>query len=183
MLFSFLRQSPILGTRYRTVLFPKYADAFLMMYQTAAVGIFTNIGAFGGFCHGNPVSLERVQSGDFGMEKARKRPVFRHLRTFSRWQGQKDLKKQFRLLPCFIACFCVVFGTLCNVIRTAEQSITKPECPNLRQILDRYSLLCNHHPIWFITFIRSSEKGEYFFHLYKTLFLIAHNFLHTILTI
>ena len=98
-------------------------------------------------------------------------------------QGQKDLKKQFRLLPCFIACFCVVFGTLCNVIRTAEQSITKPECPNLRQILDRYSLLCNHPPIWFITFIRSSEKGEYFFHLYKTLFLIAHNFLHTILTI
>ena len=64
---------PILGTRYKTVLFPKFADAFLMMYQTAAVGIFTNIGAFGRFCHGNPVSLERVQSGDFGMEKARKR--------------------------------------------------------------------------------------------------------------
>ena len=63
----------ILGTRYRTVLFRKFADAFLMMYRTAAVGIFTNIGAFGGFCHGNPVSLERVQSGDFGMEKARKR--------------------------------------------------------------------------------------------------------------
>ena len=75
MLFSFLRQSPILGTRYRTVLFPKFADAFLMMYQTAAVGIFTNIGAFGGFCHGNPVSTERVQSGDFGMEKARKRRI------------------------------------------------------------------------------------------------------------
>ena len=34
----------ILGTRYRTVLFPKLADAFLMMYQTAAVGLFTNIG-------------------------------------------------------------------------------------------------------------------------------------------
>ena len=65
----------ILGTRYRTVLFPKLPDAFLMMYQTAAVGIFTNIGAFGGFCHGKPVSIERVHSGDFGMEKARKRPV------------------------------------------------------------------------------------------------------------
>ena len=60
---------PILGTRYRTVLFPKLADAFLMMYQTAAVGIFTNIGTFGGFCHGNPVSIERVHSGDFGIEK------------------------------------------------------------------------------------------------------------------
>ena len=65
----------ILGTRYRTVLFPKLADAFLMMYRTAAVGIFTNIGAFGGFCHGKPVSLERVQSDNFGIEKARKRPV------------------------------------------------------------------------------------------------------------
>ena len=54
---------PILGTRYRTVLFRNFADALLMMYQTAAVGIFTNIGAFGGFCHGNPVSIERVQSG------------------------------------------------------------------------------------------------------------------------
>jgi hypothetical protein len=49
------------------------ADAFLMMYQTAAVGIFTNIGAFGGFCHGKPVSIERVHSDDFGIEKARKR--------------------------------------------------------------------------------------------------------------
>ncbi len=64
---------PIHGTRCRTVLFPKLADAFLMMYQTAAVGIFTNIGAFGGFCHGKPVSLERVHSDDFGIEKARKR--------------------------------------------------------------------------------------------------------------
>ena len=63
----------ILGTRYKTVLFPKLADAFLMMYQTVAIGIFTNIGAFGGFHHGNPVSTERVQSGDFGMEKACKR--------------------------------------------------------------------------------------------------------------
>ena len=46
-----------------------------MMYQTAAVEIFTNNGAFGGFCHGNPVSLERVQSDNFGMEKARKRRI------------------------------------------------------------------------------------------------------------
>ena len=66
---------PILGTRYKTVLFRKLADAFLMMYQTAAVGIFTIIGAFGGFCHGNPVSLERVHSGDFGIEKARKHRI------------------------------------------------------------------------------------------------------------
>ena len=65
----------ILGTRYRTVLFPKLPDAFLMMYQTAAVGIFTNIGAFGGFCHGKPVSIERVHSGDFSIEKARKRRI------------------------------------------------------------------------------------------------------------
>ena len=70
-----LRQFPILGTRYKTVLFPKLADAFLMMYQTAAVGIFTNIGAFGGFHHGNPVSIERVHLDDFGMEKARKRRI------------------------------------------------------------------------------------------------------------
>ena len=63
----------ILDTRYKTALFRKFADAFLMMYQTAAVGIFTNNGVFGGFCHGNPVSTERVQSGDFGMEKACKR--------------------------------------------------------------------------------------------------------------
>ncbi len=65
----------ILGTRYKTVLFRKLADAFLMMYQTAAVGIFTNNGAFGGFCHGKPVSLERVHSDDFGIEKARKRRI------------------------------------------------------------------------------------------------------------
>ena len=65
----------ILGTRYRTVLFQKFADAFLMMYRTAAVGIFTNIGAFGGLCHGNPVSIERVHSNDFGTKKARKRRI------------------------------------------------------------------------------------------------------------
>ncbi len=65
----------ILGTRYKTVLFRKLADAFLMMYQTAAVGIFTNIGAFGGFCHRKQVSIERVQSGNLCMEKARKRRI------------------------------------------------------------------------------------------------------------
>ena len=70
---SFPCQSLILGTRCKTVLFPKLADAFLMMYQTAVVGIFTIIGAFEGFCHGNPVFIERVHSGNFGIEKARKR--------------------------------------------------------------------------------------------------------------
>ena len=65
----------ILDTRYKTALFRKFADAFLMMYQTAAVGIFTNNGVFGGFCHGNPVSIERVHSGDFSIEKARKRRI------------------------------------------------------------------------------------------------------------
>ena len=63
------------GTRYKTVLFPNFADAFLMMYQTAAVEIFTNNGAFGGFCHGYPASIERVQSGDFGTKKACKRRI------------------------------------------------------------------------------------------------------------
>ena len=92
----------ILGTRYRTVLFRKLADAFLMMYQTVAVGIFTNIGTFGGFCHGKPVSIERVHSGDFGMEKARKRPAFRHLRTFSQWQGQKDLNPRHAVLEAML---------------------------------------------------------------------------------
>ena len=90
------------GTRYRTVLFPNLADAFLMMYQTAAVGIFTNIGAFGGFCHGKPVSLERVHLDDFGMEKARKRPVFRHLRTFSRWQEQNDSNARHAVLEAML---------------------------------------------------------------------------------
>ena len=71
----FPRQSPILGTRYRTVLFQKFADAFLMMYQTATAQIFTNIGAFGGFCHGYPASIERVHSGDFGTKKACKHPI------------------------------------------------------------------------------------------------------------
>ena len=99
---SFLRRSPILGTQYRTVLFPKFSDAFLMMYQTAAVGIFTNIGAFVGFRHGKAVSIERVHSGDFSIEKARKRPVFRHLRTFSRWQGQKDLNPRHAVLEAML---------------------------------------------------------------------------------
>ena len=98
----FLHQSPLLGTRYKTVLFPKFADAFLMMYQTVTVEIFTNIGAFGGFCHGNPVSIERVHSGDLGTKKARKRPAFRHLRTFSRWQGQKDLNPRHAVLEAML---------------------------------------------------------------------------------
>ena len=99
---SFLRQSLILDTRYRTVLFLKLADAFLMMYRTVAVGIFTNIGAFRGFCHGNPVSLERVQSGDFGIEKARKCPAVEHLRTFFEWQGQKDLNPRHAVLEAML---------------------------------------------------------------------------------
>ena len=96
------RQFPILGTRYKTVLFPKFADAFLMMYRTAAVGIFTNIGAFGGFCHGNPVSTERVQSGDFGIEKARKRRILGVCRLPWRWQGQKDLNPRHAVLEAML---------------------------------------------------------------------------------
>ena len=92
----------ILGTRYKTVLFPKFADAFLMMYQTAAVGIFTNIGAFGGFCHGNPVSIERVHLGDFGMEKARKRRIVGVYRLLDRWQGQKDLNPRHAVLEAML---------------------------------------------------------------------------------
>ena len=86
------------GTRYRTVLFPNLADAFLMMYQTAAVEIFTNIGAFGGFCHGNPVSIERVHSGVFGTKKARKRRILGVYRLLDRWQGQKDLNPRHAVL-------------------------------------------------------------------------------------
>ena len=93
---------PILGTRYKTVLFRKLADAFLMMYQTAAVGIFTNIGAFGGFCHGNPVSIERVQSGNFGKEKARKRRILGVYRLLDRWQGQKDLNPRHAVLEAML---------------------------------------------------------------------------------
>ena len=84
---SFLRQLLILDTRYRTVLFLKLADAFLMMYQTAAVEIFTNNRVFGGFCHGNPVSIERVHSGVFGMEKARKRRILGVCGLIDRWKG------------------------------------------------------------------------------------------------
>ena len=98
----YLTLTPILGTRYRTVLFPKLADAFLMIYKMVVIGIITNIGAFGEFCHGNPVSVERVQSGDFGTKKARKRPVFRHLRTFSQWQGQKDLNPRHAVLEAML---------------------------------------------------------------------------------
>ena len=92
----------ILGTRYRTVLFPIFADAFLMMYQTVAVELFTNIGAFGGFCHGYPVSIERVQSGDFGMEKARKRRNVGVYRLLDRWQGQKDLNPRHAVLEAML---------------------------------------------------------------------------------
>ena len=73
-----------------------------MMYRTATAQIFTNIGAFRGFCHGNPVSLERVQSGDFGIEKARKCPAVEHLRTFFRWQGQKDLNPRHAVLEAML---------------------------------------------------------------------------------
>ena len=93
---------PILGTRYRTVLFPKLADAFLMMYQTATAQIFTNIGAFGGFCHGNPVSIERVHSGDFSIEKARKRRIVGVYRLLDRWQGQKDLNPRHAVLEAML---------------------------------------------------------------------------------
>ena len=90
----------ILGTRCKTVLFPKLADAFLMMYQTAAVGIFTNIGAFGGFCHGNPVSLERVQSDNFGIEKARKRRIRKlYGQTFFLFRLRSKFNTEIDALP------------------------------------------------------------------------------------
>lgn len=90
----------ILGTRCKTVLFPKLADAFLMMYQTAVVGIFTNIGAFGGFCHGNPVSLERVQSDNFGIEKARKRRIRKlYGQTFFLFRLRSKFNTEIDALP------------------------------------------------------------------------------------
>ena len=92
----------ILGTRYKTVLLPKFADAFLMMYQTEAVGIFTNIGAFGGFCHGKPVSIERVRLDNFGMKKARKRRIVGVYRLLDRWQGQKDLNPRHAVLEAML---------------------------------------------------------------------------------
>ena len=112
----------ILGTRYRTVLFPKLPDAFLMMYQTAAVGIFTNIGAFGGFCHGNPVSLERVHLDDFGMEKARKRRIVGVYRLLDRWQGQKDLNPRHAVLEAMLkflsrSGFSPILGICCRLLR------------------------------------------------------------------
>ena len=73
-----------------------------MMYQTASVEIFTNIGAFGGFCHGNPVSIERVQSGDFGMKKACKRRILGVYRLPWRWQGQKDLNPRHAVLEAML---------------------------------------------------------------------------------
>jgi hypothetical protein len=98
----FLRQSPSLGTRYRTVLFPKLADALLMMYQTAAAPIFTNIGEFGEFCHGKPVSIERVHSGDFGTKNACKRRIVGVYRLLDRWQGQKDLNPRHAVLEAML---------------------------------------------------------------------------------
>ena len=117
---SFLRQSLILDTRYRTVLFLKLADAFLMMYRTVAVGIFTNIGAFRGFCHGNPVSLERVQSGDFGIEKARKCRILGVCRLLERWQGQKDLNPRHAVLEAMLnflsrSVFSPILGICCRL--------------------------------------------------------------------
>ena len=110
---------PILDTRYRTVLFRKLADAFLMMYRTVAVGIFTNIGAFGGFCHGKPVSIERVHSGDFGMEKASKRRILGVYWLLDRWQGQKDLNPRHAVLEAmlkFLSCsdFSPILGIYCQ---------------------------------------------------------------------
>ena len=110
----------ILGsTRYRTVLFPKLADAFLMMYQTAAVGIFTNNGAFGEFCHGNPVSLERVQWGNLCMEKARKRRILGVCGLLDRWQGQKDLNPRHAVLEAMsnflsLSDFSPILGIYCQ---------------------------------------------------------------------
>ena len=117
--FSLPVPLPILGTRYRTVLFLKLADAFLMMYRTATAQIFTNIWAFGGFCHGNPVSLERVQSDNFGIEKARKRPAVEHLRTFFQWQGQKDLNPRHAVLEAMLnflsrSGFAPILGIYCQ---------------------------------------------------------------------
>ena len=102
----FLRQSPSLGTRYRTVLFPKLADALLMMYQTAAAPIFTNIGEFGEFCHGKPVSIERVHSGDFGTKNACKRRIVgvgaEGLEPSARgFGGNVEISLALRLIPDF----------------------------------------------------------------------------------
>lgn len=46
----------MIDVRYKTVLFRKFADAFLMMYQMATVRIFTN-------------------NGDFDTKKACKHPI------------------------------------------------------------------------------------------------------------
>ena len=92
----------ILGTRYRTVLFRNFADALLMMYQTAAAPLFTNIGAFGEFCHGYPVSTERVHLDDFGTKKARKRRIVGVYRLLDRWQGQKDLNPRHAVLEAML---------------------------------------------------------------------------------
>ena len=90
-----------------------------MMYQTVAVGIFTNIGAFGGFHHGNPVSLERVQSDNFGIEKARKRRNVGVYRLLDRWQGQKDLNPRHAVLEAMLkflsrSGFAPILGICCQ---------------------------------------------------------------------
>ena len=110
---------PILDTRYRTVLFPKSAGALLMMYQTVAVGIFTNIGAFGGFCHGYPASIERVHSGDFGTKKACKHPIIGVYRLLDQWQGQKDLNPRHAVLETMLdfisrTVFSPILGIYCQ---------------------------------------------------------------------
>ena len=67
-----------------------------MMYRTEAVRIFTNIGAFGGFCHGNPVSIERVQSGNLCMEKACKRRIVGVCGLLDQWQGVEGFEPSTR---------------------------------------------------------------------------------------
>ena len=52
--------------------------------------------------YGYPVSTERVQSRNFDKEKARKRPAVEHLRTFSQWQGQKDLNPRHAVLEAML---------------------------------------------------------------------------------
>ena len=84
-----------------------------------AYGIFTNIGAFGGFCHGKPVSIERVHSGDFDMEKARKRRSVGVYRLLDRWQGQKDLNPRHAVLEAMLkfisrSGFSQILGICCH---------------------------------------------------------------------
>ena len=111
--FSFPSQSPFSAHGTRPSFFRNFADAFLMMYQTAAAQIFTNIGAFGGFCHGNPVSLERVHSGDFGMEKACKRQNLGVYRLLDRWQGQNGSNARHAVLESLSRFAAIDYCLLC----------------------------------------------------------------------